>query len=114
MSWKSFQALSCPNVPDAHRFVETTGHDEIALRVEVATEDVIAVALESLQTFAAAEFPNFQGFVVAGGDQESTVATPRHITDAELVSGDRFLELSIVCTPNLDELVGGWKLVKLG
>lgn len=109
MRRQRLQALSCPDVPDAHRLVEAAGHDEIALRVEVAAEDVIAVALERLEALAAAELPDLQGFVVAGGDQESAVAAPRDVADAQLVSGDGLLELAVVGAPNLDELVGGWK-----
>ena len=69
MSWKGFQAFSRPNIPNAHRLVETSRNNEIALRVEVATKDVIAVSLECLETFTAAQFPDFQSFVVAGGDK---------------------------------------------
>lgn len=48
MSWKRFQALARPNVPNTHGLVEAARHDKIALRVEVATENVIAVAFEGL------------------------------------------------------------------
>lgn len=82
MSRQGLQTLARSHVPDPHRLVEAARHDEIALRIEVAAEDVIAVAFESLQAFAAAQLPNLQRFVVAGGDEEATVAAPRHIADA--------------------------------
>lgn len=42
------KSLACSNVPDSHGLVETAGHDEIALRIEVAAEDVIAVTFKGL------------------------------------------------------------------
>ena len=49
-----------------------------------------------------AQFPDFQRFVVRGGDEQTTVTWPRDIADPELVSWYGFLEFTIVSTPYFD------------
>lgn len=48
MCWKCLQTFSRSNVPDPHGLIEAPRNDEIALRIEVAAEDIIAVTFESL------------------------------------------------------------------
>jgi len=43
---------------------------QIRLRIEVATENVVGMTLECLETFARTQLPEFQGLVVRGADQQ--------------------------------------------
>ena len=106
MSRQRLETFPRSDVPDSDALVEASGHDEVRLRVEVAAKDVVAVTLQRLEAFAGTQLPYLERFVVGGADEESGIAGPSHIRDAELVAGDGLLELSVVGAPDLDELVG--------
>lgn len=65
------------------------------------------MSLECLQQLAVVQLPDLQRLVVTGTDQQATVAAPGHITNAQFVSRNRLVELAVVRSPDLDQLVGG-------
>lgn len=105
MGWQSLETLASLDVPDAHTLVKRARDDEVRLWVEVATEDIVAVALESLEAFPAAHFPDLESLVIRGTDQQSAVRGPGNIRDAQFVPRDGLLKLAIIGTPNLDQFV---------
>lgn len=86
MGRKSLEALAGLDIPDSHTFIKRSRNNEVRLRVEVAAEDVIAVALESLEALPTAHFPDLQCLVVRGTDQQPAVCRPCNIRDAKFVS----------------------------
>lgn len=106
MCRQCLQALASSNIPNSHRLVERARHDEITLRIEVAAEDVVAVSFKRFQTFSATQLPYFERFIVAGCDEQSTIAAPCDIAYAQLVAGNCFLKFAIVRSPDLDKFVG--------
>ena len=52
-----------------------------------------------------AEFPDLQRLVVGGGDEQAAVDGPGHVRNTQLVAGDGLLELAVIRTPHLDQLV---------
>lgn len=109
MRRQRLQALARPDVPDAHRFVKAAGHNQVALRIEVAAEHVVAVPLQRLQALGCAQLPDLERLVVAAAHQQPTVARPRDIADAQLVAGNCLLELAVVGAPDFDQLIGRCK-----
>jgi len=95
------------DVPNADGFVEGTRHDQIRLRVKVAAKHVVGMSLQRLHALARGQFPDFQRLVVRGGDQETGIAGPGHVGDAESVAGNGLLEFAVVSAPDFDQLVGG-------
>jgi len=76
------------------------------LRIKVAAKDVVGMSLQGLHAFAGRQLPNLEGFVVGRGDEETRVAGPSDVGNAQSMPGDRLLELTVVSSPNFDKLVG--------
>ena len=69
MGRQGLQAFARPDVPDSHRFIETARDNQVALRVEVAAKDVVAVSLECLQQLSMVQFPDLERLIVTRADQ---------------------------------------------
>ena len=78
MSRQCLETFPRSDIPNPDTFIERPRHDQVRLRIEVAAEHVVAVALQRLQTFAGTEFPDFQGFVIGSGNQKSRIARPEN------------------------------------
>lgn len=79
MGRQRLEAFARAHVPNTHTLVERSGHDQIALGIEVAAEHVIAVSLERLQAFARAQLPDLERLVVGGADHETRIARPSYV-----------------------------------
>ena len=58
--------------------------------------------------------PNFNGFIVAGCRDESTIGRPRDIREALRVTFERMQDLPCEYGPDFDELVRRWKILESG
>ena len=65
------------------------------------------VGVEGFVTSPVGDIPHSQRLVVRGGDQETGIAGPGHVGDAESMTGNGLLEFAVVGAPDFDQFVGG-------
>jgi len=79
MRWQRLQALPGLHVPQPHGFIEGSGHNYVALGIEVHTEDVVGVSLKGFHAIPSLQVPDLESFVIRGGADIPGIRAPSEV-----------------------------------